>query len=201
MSRDEILRNDPDLLSDIENEAEKMRLEQRRLEEEIAEMQVKLDEEREKAGEKVKGAFFKIQEEAGEEFEDGTGVEEEIRMDTIDGDNMETIDLDEEQFSADKAKAPKNEIEHSQVISKKNSFLDSKEIMSEFRNQVKNDVHNLIGFIFPKPIRDPLIGALRPVIRIVKNAGINTYDLLKRYVTVTVDKNGESNAPEEGIKV
>jgi hypothetical protein len=200
-SRDEILRNDPGLLRDIEDEAEKMRSEQRRLEEEIAEMQVKLDKERVRAGEKVKAAFVKIE----DEEKDSAEIEDKAGMQTIDNypdDDVEIIDLDEEQQLRDNRTESlnKEEIELSQVLSNTKSFFDSKEIISEFRDHVRNDVNNLLEIVFPKPVRDQLMGAMRPAIRIVKNAGIHSYDMLKRYMKVVIDKNDESEIPERKIK-
>jgi len=198
---DEILRNDPGLLRDIEDEAEKMRSEQRRLEEEIAEMQVKLDKERIRAGEKVKAAFVKIE----DEEKDSTEIEDKAGMQTIDNypdDDVEIIDLDEEhQMGDNKTEAlNKEELELSQVLSNTKSFFDSKEIISEFRDHVRNDVNNLLEIVFPKPVRDQLMGAMRPAIRIVQNAGINSYDMLKRYMKVVIDKNDQSEIPEKKIK-
>ena len=188
-TRDEILRNDPDLQREIEQEAEKMRLEQRMLENEIAEMQAKLDEEeRIRAGEKVRLAFYNIEEEKESiDVEDETGLQ--IDQNNLDDDGAEIIDLDVDQ-SSEKI-APQMKKDNSQVISNNKSLLHPKDIMREFGDQVKLDFRNFLENTCPKHIRESVTGAIGPAIRIVTKACINTYDMMKRYAKVIIGKNNE----------
>lgn len=185
---DEILRNDPALLREIEEEAEKMRLEQRKLENEIAEMQARLDDEeqRTRAGEKVKMAFYNLEEE--EDVEEGV-VLQKHQNNIYDDDDVEVIDLDIDQPCENSS--PEINEENLIVSPNEKSLLHPKDIIREFGDQVRLDFRNIVENACPKPIRDSLTRAISPAIRIVRKAGTNTFDMIKRYTTAILGNNNE----------
>ena len=85
--------------------------------------------------------------------------------------------------------------ENPQVNSNNKSLLHPKDIIKEFGDKVRLDFRNILENTCPKPIRDSLKGAVGPAVRIVRKAGTNTFDIIKRYATAIIGKNNELEIP------
>ena len=59
-----------------------------------------------------------------------------------------------------------------------------KDIALEFKEQIQKDVTRIGNIVLPPHIRGPLKEALKPVIRIGKDAALKSFDLIKRYTAI-----------------
>merc|ERR1740139_850063 len=70
------------------------------------------------------------------------------------------------------------------------------EIIQDFRNQIREDMHRVGNMILPEHLREPLMEALNPVIRISKNTITTAFDLLKKMINSETDDNISQNKCE-----
>lgn len=64
------------------------------------------------------------------------------------------------------------------------SIVTIKDIMDEFREQVKQDFSRVCQIIFPVQYREPMMKFFKPLFIIAKDSVKTTYDMVKRYTSI-----------------
>jgi len=199
---EQIISDNPQLLDDIEAEAQKMREENDKLEKELAMTKSKL----------------RIEENPGDEqnihVQGNDEYSPKINMDDNDEEN-EIIDLDihtdnellmtnhsvSDDVSTvignqDSSKGGDESLVDDQGKDNE-SIIDAGEIITEFRAKVKEDISAVVNIILPPHLREPLMNALKPPFRIFKNNVTTAFHLLKRYTLALLKNVSDINDHEE----
>ena len=170
--RDEILGDNPELIQEIEAEAERMRQENTRLEQEIASM---------------------IEENGQAET-----IEDNTRGETKD-DSDEVIDLDNDgaaSNASDGSSANSTEKTVGAPSSDLSPELSFGAVLREVRDKIMQDFHMVADLILPKSARGPLKLALKPVVNVVREATKTVGDMVHRYAGPFFDKFNNGNGEE-----
>lgn len=70
------------------------------------------------------------------------------------------------------------------VVSDKPSdveILSLDDILEQFKTKILNDLTFVVDLVLPKQLREPLMQVMRPMVRIIRQGVLTTYDMVKRY--------------------
>jgi hypothetical protein len=200
IDRDEILGDNPELVKEIEAEAERMRLENERLEQEIASMIDEHSSQEDGSG-GSNGANH-----ASSFSSEGEGT----IVDIVDDESDEVIDLDRDAALSDSIEQglPTNSNDGSDGMhSTEQPVPASAEdlpdlsfgaVTREVKAKILQDFHMLADLFVPKSARGPLKEALKPVVNVVRDTTKTIVDMVNRYTGQFFDKaNSAEGAKQE----
>ena len=112
----------------------------------------------------------------------------------------------EELSEVKEEKAFANDKTSEQLSPKEDEILSLDDILGQFKKKIMHDVNFVVDLVLPQQLREPLLQIMKPMIRIVRQAVLTTYEMVKRYTGVILKeikdradenrKNEESNALE-----
>lgn len=175
-----ILNENPELIKEIEAEAERMRQENERLENEIKNMINDNIDEDQADGEQVDKADESVESETETAEENSTDGETPIEDNgnvVIEEDSDEVLDLDSGK-SYEPTKDTSTDTSVEEIPAEDISFMS---ITREVKDQMIKDVNRVADLLLPPQLRGPLKKALEPVVQVVKGALSTTVDMVKRY--------------------
>lgn len=175
-----ILNENPELIKEIEAEAERMRQENERLENEIKNMiNDNIDEDQADGGQvdKEDESVESETETAEENSTDGETPIEDNGNVVIEEDSDEVLDLDSGK-SNEPTKDTSTDTSVEEIPAEDISFMS---ITREVKDQMIKDVNRVADLLLPPQLRGPLKKALEPTVQVVKGALSTTVDMVKRY--------------------
>ncbi|GFH45576.1 hypothetical protein CTEN210_02050 [Chaetoceros tenuissimus] len=175
-----ILNENPELIKEIEAEAERMRQENERLENEIKNMindNIDEDQTDDEQVDKTDDSNESETEAAEESSTDGETTTMDNGNVVIEEDSDEVLDLDSGK-SYEPTKDTSTDISVEEIPTEDISFMS---ITREVKDQMIKDFNRVADLLLPPQLRGPLKKALEPIVQIVKGALSTTVDMVKRY--------------------
>ena len=174
-----ILNENPELIKEIEAEAERMRQENERLENEIKNMINDNIDGDQAADEQVdkNDDSNESETEAAEESTDGETTTKDNGNVVIEEDSDEVLDLDSGK-SYEPTKDTSTDASVEEIPTEDISFTS---ITREVKDQMIKDFNRVADLLLPPQLRGPLKKALEPIVQVVKGALSTTVDMVKRY--------------------
>lgn len=191
----------PELVQEIEAEAERMRLENERLQSKIKDM-IHENIETDHAGDQQDDANITTTTMVVNEVDDDTKLSVDgggggggSNTLIVDDDSDEILDLDhnityqnnhlEQQETADKEEGEKEESHSKDVMSPVSAsppeILTFGDITREVKAQMLQDLQRVVNILLPKKVRLYLIEASKPMVAIAREATKTVYGMVKRY--------------------
>lgn len=175
-----ILSENPELIKEIEAEAERMRQENERLENEIKNMINDNIDEDQADDEQVDTADESVESKTDtseENSTDGETPNEDNGNVVIEEDSDEVLDLDTGK-SYEPTKDTSTDTTVEEIATEDITFMS---ITREVKDQMVKDLNRVADLLLPPQLREPLKKALEPAVQVVKGALSTSIDMVKRY--------------------
>jgi hypothetical protein len=115
--------------------------------------------------------------------------------------NKNKSDISEEVNESNKERVFAHDKSSEQISTKDDEFLSLDDILGQFKKKILHDLNQVVDLVLPQQWREPLIQTIKPMVRIIRQAVLTMYEMVKRYTGVILkeikDRTDENKHNEE----
>lgn len=115
--------------------------------------------------------------------------------------NKNKSDISEEVNESNKERVFADDKSSEQISTKDDEFLSLDDILGQFKTKILHDLNQVVDLVLPQQWKEPLIQTIKPMVRIIRQAVLTTYEMVKRYTGVILkeikDRADENKHNEE----